>query len=344
MTEGHRDGRPVPAGSTGVVTVAVTGVGAIIGQGIIKGLRESRFSVRVVGIDRNKNSPGPHLCDVFEQKPDVPEDSQAYLDYWARIVDTHGIDLILPGLELDMAFFDRHRQFFSGLGVKLALNTPELIAQTVDKWEFGNALNAIGYPVIPSARPATWAEAIAALGAPPLLLKPLRGNGSRGIVLLEDEDDFNYWRRKSASPWMLQRVVGSADEEYTVGVFGLGGGRWLGPLIFRRRLSSAGNTLVAEVLHDHPIIEAATEFLCLRFQPLGPSNFQFRVEGDKAYLLEINPRFSSSNSLRTAFGFNEAEMSIQLYHAGVEPAQPRIGVGKAWRYTEDFVIHAGHSL
>ena len=326
------------------LTVAVTGVGAIIGQGIVKSLRQSRYAPRIVGIDRSPDSPGPRLCDAFEQKPDASEDSQAYLDYWARIVHTHGIDLILPGLELDMAFLDAHRQFFSELNVGLALNTAELIQKTADKWDFGQELLTIGYPAIPSARPGSWAEAIEALGPAPLLLKPRRGNGSRGIVQLENEADFNYWRQKATAPWMLQRIVGSADEEYTVGVFGLGDGRRLSPLIFRRRLSSAGNTLVAEVLREHAVIEAATEKLCRHFRPLGPSNFQFRVEGDTAYLLEINPRFSSSNSLRTAFGFNEAEMAIQLYLLGMEPDEPRIGAGKAWRYTEDFVTHAGHTF
>ena len=328
----------------GGLGIAVTGVGAIIGQGIVKSLRQCKYSVRVVGIDRNADSPGPRLCDAFEQKPDAPEDSQAYLDYWTRIVRTHGIQLILPGLDVDMAFFNRQREFFASLGVKLALNTADLIAKTGDKWDFGLELDRFGYPVIPSARPDSWAEAIARLGPPPLLLKPLQGNGSRGIHLLEDEDDFLYWQRKSGSAWMVQRIVGSAQEEFTVGVFGLGKGRRLQPLIFRRRLSTAGNTLVAEVVREHPVIHAAIHQLCEYFQPLGPTNFQFRVENDTAFLLEINPRFSSSNSLRTAFGFNEAEMAIELHLLDREPVEPRIGAGKAWRYTEDFVIHAGHSL
>ncbi|KNY10448.1 hypothetical protein AKG08_12130 [Achromobacter piechaudii] len=143
---------------------------------------------------------------------------------------------------------------------------------------------------------------------------------------------------------MLQRIVGTADEEYTVGVFGLGEGRHVGPLTFRRRLSAAGNTLVAEVVRDHAVIDKATDLLCRHFCPLGPTNFQFRVEGERAYLLEINPRFSSSNSLRTAFGFNEAEMAIDYFLLGVEPAEPCIRAGKAWRYTEDFVTHAGHTF
>ncbi len=326
------------------LTVAVTGVGAIIGQGMVKSLRQSRHAVRIVGIDRNDQSPGPRLVDVFERKPDASEDSQAYLDYWTRIVTTHGIALILPGLEIDMVFFDRHRAHFDALGAKVALNTPELIAVTADKWTFGLALAGIGYTPIPSVRPESWGQAIEALGPAPLLMKPLRGNGSRGIVLLHDEQDFTYWRAKTSGDWMLQRVVGSADQEYTVGVFGLGGGAVLGPLIFRRRLSSAGNTLMAEVVPVQPVIARAVETLCRHFQPLGPTNLQFRLEGEQAYLLEINPRFSSSNSLRTAFGFNEAEMAIDFYHHGVQPTRPALRKGIAWRYTEDFVIHAGAAV
>lgn len=326
------------------ITVAVTGVGAIIGQGIVKSLRCSRHMPRIVGIDRSDRSPGPHLVDVFEKKPDCQEDDARYLEYWAHIIKAHGIQLILPGLEIDMAFFDRHRAFFEKAGAKLALNRPALILLTSDKWEFGETLARIGYPQIPSVKPASWGSAVAALGTPPFLLKPLNGNGSRGIVLLQDERDFEYWHAKANYDWMLQRIVGTPEQEYTVGIFGLGDGQMVGPLIFRRRLSAAGNTLEAEVVCKHPVLEAAVGKLAALFQPLGPTNLQFRVENDIAYLLEINPRFSSSNSLRTAFGFNEADMSIDFYLFDKRPAAPDTTTGIAWRYSEDFVIHAGNPV
>jgi carbamoyl-phosphate synthase large subunit len=329
---------------TGELAIAVTGVGAIIGQGIVRSLRRSRYAPRVIGIDRSDQSPGPHLVDAFEKKPQAAEDSEAYLDYWAKLVRRHGIQLVMPGLELDMVFLNRHRAFFESLGTRVVLNNPRLIDETADKWRFGEALAATGYPVIPSARPGSWAQAIEALGPAPLLLKPVQGNGSRGIVLLHDEDDFSYWTRKTASEWMLQRIVGSVETEYTVGVFGLGGGDTLGPLIFRRRLAPAGNTLMAEVVPAHALIEQSVATLARSFQPVGPTNLQFRVEADVAYLLEINPRFSSSNSLRTAFGFNEAEMAIDFYLFDRRPAAPVTTAGTGWRYTEDFVIHARDPL
>jgi len=327
-----------------VITVAVTGVGAIIGQGIVKSLRCSKYDLRVVGVDLSDRSPGPYLVDVFEKKPFIDEANEDYLGFWMDIIKRHGIQLILPGLEIDMIFFDRHRKNLLESGVELAINSSELIEKTIDKWRFGQELKQIKYPEIPSIRPSTWEEACKELGRPPFLLKPLRGNGSRGIVLLHDELDFNYWKIKAGCEWLLQRIVGVPEEEYTVGTFGLGSGEACGSLIFRRRLSSAGNTLEAAVVHEHPVIESAVDFLVGNFNPIGPTNFQFRVEGQTAFLLEINPRFSSSNSLRTAFGFNEAQMAVEYYLFKKKPGRPKVMGGIAWRYAEDYIINAGHNI
>jgi carbamoyl-phosphate synthase large subunit len=326
------------------IVVCVTGVGAIIGQGIVRSLRASGRRIRIVGIDRSARSPGPHMVDAFEQKPDASEDSPEYQAYWDSLIQRHDIQIVLPGLEVDMVYLDKNRDWFGSRGVRLALNTPNLIRITANKWEFGKALADIGYSVIPSFRPNTWQEAVEKLGVPPLLLKPLQGNGSRGIIKLDNEQDFEYWRTKTSGDWMLQRIVGKPDEEYTVGVFGLGNGHFIGPLIFRRRLSLAGNTQEAEVVLDHPILEVAVKKLCQHFFPIGPTNLQFRVDGDVAYLLEINPRFSSSNSLRTAFGYNEAIMAIDYYLFDREPMMPTLKQGHAWRYYEDFVIHASYPV
>ncbi len=325
------------------ITTLVTGVGAIIGQGIIKSLRHSRYPVRVIGIDRSDQSPGPAFCDAFFKKPACDESHPDYLDFWQRIIKAENVDLVLPGLEVDVFFLDRQRDFFQKIGVPIVLNRSELIALSSDKWLLGAALERYGLPKIPSIIPLTWSEAMETLGPPPLLLKPRQGNGSRGIVRLFDESDFLYWRAKAGENWILQRIVGTDHEEYTVGVFGFGDGLSLKPITFRRRLSGAGNTLAAEVV-SNTVIENAAIQLTERFMPFGPTNYQFRQENDIAYLLEINPRFSSSNSLRSAFGYNEAEMAIDCYFFGNRPEMPQIHQGIAWRYSEDFVVYDRHPV
>lgn len=319
------------------LTVAVTGVGAIIGQGIVKSLRKCRQSIRVVGIDRNPDSIAPHLCDTFHAKPACDEADSAYLEFWQHLLAEEAVDLVLPGIEIDLFFLNENRQALAATGATLGLNTPDLIDLARDKWRLAQVLPDTGLPPIPALKGADWQECTEALGPPPLLLKPLHGNGSRGIIRLEDETDFRYWSQKTADEFMIQTIIGTDDEEYTVGAFGLGNGESVRPITFRRRLSPEGNTRYAEVVED-PVIEQATRQLDRYFKPLGPTNYQFRKQDDTAYLLEINPRLSSSSSLRTCFGYNEAQMAVDFYLNLARLDTPRISPGRAWRYAEDFVL------
>lgn len=329
------------------VTVVVTGVGAIIGQGIVRSLRACGMPVRVVGVDRNADSMGAFLCDAFYPKPACDEQDDGYLAYWRELLAAERVRLVIPGIEIDVEYLAGHRAAFAAMGATLCLNTDALIALGQDKWALAQALERAGGELarlaIPGMPDGDWAACIARLGPPPLLLKPRHGNAGRGIVRLHDEVDFRYWRCKSGPGFMVQRIVGSDDEEYTVGAFGLGEGDMLAPLVLRRRLSAAGNTGYAEVVED-AAIEHATRALCAHFMPLGPTNYQFRREGDRLFLLEINPRFSSSTSLRTAFGYNEAAMSLACYVHGRRPAEAVLKPGRAWRYSEDFVSHDRHPL
>ena len=316
-------------------TIAVTGVGALIGQGIARSLCPGGRA-RIVGVDRRITPFSRTFCDVVAQKPAIDEASEAYIDFWRDLVRREAIDLILPGLSIDMAFFDTNRAEFFDMGVAVALNSEKLIALCADKFDFHAAYSAAGFPAIPSARPESWEHALAELGPAPLLLKPRRGEGSAGIVRLHDAEDFTYWTRHNGDNWLMQTIVGTDTEEFTVGIYGLGDGAYIGPIIMRRKLTRAGHTGEAEVL-DHPVLAEITARIAQHFEPTGPTNLQFRMDGETPYLLEINPRFSSSCSLRAAFGFVEAEMCIDDLLAGKRPEQPLIRHGTAHRYNEDFI-------
>ncbi len=318
------------------LAVIVTGVGAIIGQGIVKSLRRSKRAVRVVGMDRNPGSLGAHFCDVFYAKPACDESSPDYLAFWKHVIQKEAAALVLPGLEVDLHYLNKHRVPLGSAGAKLGLNTPALIRLSQDKWLLGQELPKAGLAPIPSLLGPDWKACREAFGPPPFLLKPRSGTGGQGIARLDDEHDLLYWGRKSKKGFMIQKIVGNDDEEYTVGAFGLGSGDAIPPIIFRRRLQSSGSTQYAEIAED-AAVAAATQKLNAYFKPVGPTNYQFRKSGEGApYLLEINPRISSSTSLRTGFGYNEADMAIDFYVDGAAPPPPKVGRGRAWRYCEDY--------
>ena len=105
-------------------------------------------------------------------------------------------------------------------------------------------------------------------------------------------------------------------------------------------MSIDGSTAKASV-RSIPELEKGVEELARLFRPEGPTNFQFRFHQGEYLLLEINPRISSSTSLRTAFGYNEAEMCIEYYLEGMLPRPRTLRSGSAIRYIDDWVRYAG---
>lgn len=316
------------------INVVVTGAGAIIGQGIIKSLRNSGLNVLVIGVDRTITPLVNALCDLSIEKPPYPEDSEDYLQFWLHLLFVHQIDLVLPGLDIDMYFFQKNRASLQG---RVLLNAPQLIELCRDKWLFSEFCREQGLAIIPACEGNSWQQCLQQLGDPPFILKPKSGSASSGIVRLDDEIDYNYWNVKTKRPFFVQKFIGSDDEEYTAAAFGLGDGTSTDSIIFRRKLGAAGNTQYAEVV-KHSGIEDWIRRLSHIFKPYGPTNYQFRLDGEDVFLLEINPRFSSSTSLRAAFGYNEAKFSVN--YALYKTIQPSVDVryGRGWRYSEDFIV------
>jgi len=317
-------------------TVLVTGVGGIIGQGIIKSLRMGPQSVRIIGLDKNKGAFGARYCDQFYTKPQ-DDQGEEYLNFLVELFARENIAILLPGIEQDVSFFDTQRDYFARGSTVIALNRHELIAIGSDKWLTHERLSAAGITTIPSRIDGTWQDCLRDFGQPPFLLKPRVGSGSRGQALLADETDFEYWRQKSAGNFMIQKLVGTPDEEYTVGTFGYGDGNGTAPVIFRRRLGPGGATWFAEVVRDGLSIEKMVTNLNLALKPFGPTNYQFRKEGDQVYLLEVNPRFSASTSLRAAVGYNESWITIDFLLHGRLPGDIVLRNARCVRYVEELV-------
>jgi carbamoyl-phosphate synthase large subunit len=322
-------------------TILVTGVGAIIGYGIIRSLRVSRFPVRIVGMDIYADAVGQRWCDVFEQA--VRADQPGYGEHVASLIRRHSVDLVIPGIEQDM-----HRLAVDHLSpplaethARFALNDPELIRIAADKWLTHLELVKAGFPAIGTWIDGSFHDLVKRFGCP-LLMKPRRSYASKGIQTLATEADFLYWKEKLGDEFMVQEIVGNVQSEYTVGAFGLGDGTLVQQIAFQRVLSSDGSTAKA-VVRRIPELEARVEQLAKTFRPDGPTNFQFRFHRGEYFLLEINPRISSSTSLRTAFGYNESEMCIEYYLEGVIPQARAVRSGSAARFIEDWITYAGDS-
>jgi carbamoyl-phosphate synthase large subunit len=322
-------------------TVLVTGVGAIIGYGVIRSLRASRFPVRIVGMDIYPDAAGQRWCDIFAQA--VHADDPRYAEHVSTLIRKHSVDLVIPGIEQDLHRLatDHIEEPLSTTNARFALNNPTLIWTSADKWNMHLELLKAGFPVIGTCIDGAFNELAGRFGCP-LLMKPRRSYASKGIQRLNTEEDFLYWKNKLGSDFMVQEIVGDLQSEYTVGAFGLGDGTLVQQIAFQRVLSSDGSTAKARV-QSIAELHGRVEELARLFRPIGPTNFQFRFHRGQYLLLEINPRISSSTSLRTAFGYNEAEMCIEYYLEGLTPAPRVLRSGSAVRFIEDWVTYVGDS-
>ena len=317
-------------------TVLVSGASGIVGYGTLRSLQRSGLDLRLIGTSMYDDSVAPAFCDVFEQAP--PTRDPGYLAWLLATLRKHRVDMLIPGIEVDMYAWVDHVPEIEATGARILQNSIPLVHLCKDKWAFFENLAAAKIPcAIDSSLSQDFEELCERFGLP-FLLKPRRGFGSKGIVRVDSAAGFAVHRDQMGPNLLAQPIVGNDDEEFTTSAFCDGKGGLYASMTLRRKLSRDGFTDRAEVVPTDPFMPAILQ-LCRHFQPLGPTNFQFRSAADGIKLLEINPRISSSTSIRSAFGYNESAMAVDYFLGGKIPVQPPIRRGKAVRYTDEHIFY-----
>ncbi|MDO6605129.1 ATP-grasp domain-containing protein [Arenibacter palladensis] len=320
-----------------MTNIWVTGASSLIGYGILKSIRSTKRPYKLIGSTIHEDSIAPAFTDVCVKAPF--SGSEGYLDWVIKVIKDNNVDLVIPSFDEDVSFLIDHRKQIELTGAKLVLNNAELVHLCNDKWEFYQTLKSNNCPyVIPSSLSSDFHELERDFGLP-LLLKPRQGFASKGIFKVHDQNTFDLHKKEIGKKLMVQPLIGKDDEEFTTGAFCDGSGGYYAIITFRRRLSKEGYTNIAEVFQSKQIEEAVLN-ICKILKPIGPTNFQFRMHNGVCQLLEINPRFSASTSMRVAFGYNDAKMSIGYFLEGKIPKQPKIKKGKAIRYVEEFIFYS----
>jgi carbamoyl-phosphate synthase large subunit len=321
--------------------VFVSGASGVVGYGILRALRKSSRELLLVGSSIFDDSVAPGFCDIFEQA--VPTSESSYLGWLKETLDKHQIQIMFPGIEPDLYHWSDNADFIETDQCHIAMNRRGLIDLCRDKWLFYLAIQELNIKsTIPSSLDPSFDFLQEQFGLP-FLLKPRRSYGSKGIVRVHNRETFMRHQSQIGCDLMAQPLIGSDNEEYSCAVFGDGAHGFSAHVTLRRTLSPLGFTEKAEVVDGGDVMQSLSE-LCFHFNPVGPTNFQFRVHKGELKLLEINPRISSSTSIRAAFGYNEPAMALDFFLNGTLPTQPEIKRGRAVRYWEDYVFNLNTEL
>ena len=309
--------------------VLVLAVGGNVSQGILKALAHSKHRYRVLGADISSLQMGLYTVERAFVSPwaSAPE----FIPWLIELCQREAVDAILSGCEPVLMELARCRDLIeTGCGARCPVSSIEVMEIGDDKLITCAWLAGKGLPHPAYAR-ADALDDVARLKDDvgyPLIAKPRRGGGSRGLFRVENDDDLAYACRKPG--YLLQAHVGTDDEEYTVGCFVDREGN-LAPSCCMRRELLSGTTCRA-VLGEYAELREAAERIVASLQPLGPCNVQLRMTADGPVCFEINPRFSGSAPIRAHFGYNEAEAVLEHFVKGEPLSLPLVTSGIGLRY------------
>ncbi len=319
-----------------MTTVLVTAVGGIAGYGVVRSLRATRPGVRIVGVDTDPAALGLRWCDTGVLVR--PAADPGFQESLADIIRRTGTDVVIPTHPAEILPLAR----WDAPPVPVVIDRDELVERAIDKWQTFRWLREHDDPsatptTIPTggASASSFEELRAALGTP-FIVKPRRGSGSQGVRRVRSVEELTDATRTDRGAMIAQRLVGSDDEEYSAALFGDGGGGIAARIVLHRVLDRGGWTRRAS-LSSPAGLDVVLERLAAILRPRGPVNLQLRREDDHWWLLEINPRISSSTSIRAALGYPEAAMAVDHALHGILPTQPSLRAGTVWRYVEDLV-------
>ncbi|MBX3031582.1 MAG: ATP-grasp domain-containing protein [Chloroflexi bacterium] len=322
-----------------MTTVLVTAVGGIAGYGVVRSLRAARPGVRIVGVDTDPAAVGLRWCDTGVLVP--PAADPGFLAALADVIRLTGTDVVIPTHPAEILPLAR----WDAPPVPIVVDRVELVERAIDKWETFRWLCEHEDPsAIPSAIPdpsptvpaSTSFEELRATLRTPFIVKPRRGSGSQGVRRVSSFEELTEATHPDPGAMIAQRLVGSDDEEYSAALFGDGSGGIAARIVLHRALDRGGWTRRAS-LASPAGLDAVLERLAAILRPRGPINLQLRREADHWWLLEVNPRISSSTSMRATLGYPEAAMAVDHALHGILPTQPTLRAGTVWRYVEDLV-------
>lgn len=288
-----------------MATILVTGAGGPCGIGAIKSL-SVETDHRVVGVDMNPAAAGIHLADDGTSVPAAAD--KTWPDTMADIVEEFGVDVLIPTVDEELAALPSLTQ---ALPEELPIVAPkqEVIDLSIDKYRTMKRLSAVGHPT-----PETWLPTDAEEIDPsafPLVVKPRRGRGSRGVQRVADREALTTHlatTEYSTEALLCQEVI--RGTEYTTSVVGTTTNRLLS-VVPKEAIEKDGSTVLGATRREPAVVETCTE-LFETLEPAGPLNVQQIVdEHGVPRIIEINPRFSSTSCLTVAAGVDEFDLLIR---------------------------------
>jgi len=300
-------------------SILVTGIGGVVGQGVLRNLRAMDIGVQIIGTNTQQISAGNYLCDHVFKVPFAYEEN--YISKINDLALQHRVGLIIPSTDYESYYLSLNQRY---LPCKVAASPPEVTAFCLDKYLNYSEFAKSGLPFATSILPSSYKGEFSRT-----IVKPREGRGSRNIMV-DPPSPTNF-----GDDYVVQEYLDGS--ELTTAFYVLQTGKLHGFITMERELEQ-GNTSRCEVVFKHDVVIGEMINKIIAHYPFrGSCNIQSRVTENGIIPFEINCRISGTNSVRSQLGFNDVAYTVQELFLCQPPDAPQVRKGSALRIILDVI-------
>jgi carbamoyl-phosphate synthase large subunit len=318
------------ANETPIRRVLLTSGGTGVGNATLTALRRSTIDYWAVTTNTEPFHSGVFRSDACHLTPRSDEDPDGWAELILKVVADEAVRLVIPCRDSDVLVLARLRGQVEARGAVVACPDERIATACLDKVATDAFLRELGLatPATAAADDLKAVDAIVGKHGFPVIVKPRRGTGTVGVVLVNSEAKLTSFLaavHQRAHEWVVQEYLPieaplhsvtqytalAQDREYSIQLLFNANGH---VAIWMASVNTLENGLPVAMRFDR---SAAVVAAVARIkQPLdgmiGPLNLQARLSGDELAFFEANARCTGLTGSRTFFGLNEVDALWEL--------------------------------
>jgi carbamoyl-phosphate synthase large subunit len=326
-----------------VPRVLVTGAGGPAGVAVIRSLKKHE-ATDVFAADMDGWASGLYLVAADRRRIVEPGLSDNFVDALLATCIADSIDVLFSTVDVELPALAKRRAEFEAAGTVLAAPSLETLTVCLDK--FLLAERCVGALRVPTTKLLN-DEGVSHDWDFPVIVKPRRGAGSRGVRVVADRAALEAIARDESL--IIQAFL--PGDEYSVDVFANATGEVVAAVPRTRTRVDSGVSIAGRTVKDAHL-ESTAAAVARAIGLAGVANVQLRRDGDgHPALLEVNPRFPGAMPLTIAAGVDMPVLALKLALGDELPTKVDFAELANVRFLEDVFVapgdvlvsdHAGH--
>ncbi len=282
-----------------MINALIVSGGSLQGSTLIKGLSSSPC-VRLHLADCYHDNINKYECDKFYQVPLICH-GETFIESIRKIIDEQDIHIIFPATEFELNLLSKNKEILERRGAKLAVSDFSLNDTLLNKINTYQFLKKNGFALLDFVQPQTQDVAY------PIIGKPARGFGGKGIIVIRNEDEKRDVFKSINTADYLWLPFLEDFEEFSID-FAISFKREISPVVIRRRIRTAGGfAVITESEHDTYIQQQVTLLAKVIENNGGCGIFNVQViryDHNCYHFSDINPRVGTSSVFTLGAGVN----------------------------------------